>query len=249
MTYSNYHTHTTYCDGKDTPEELIEKALELGCPEIGFSGHSYTYFDESWCMSREKTQAYRECVTRLKDKYAGKIKVLLGIEQDLWSDEPTEGYDYVIGGVHYVKHGEHFLPTDESPELTRKIVEEYYRGDPLAFCEEYYENTALLYERTRCDIIAHFDIITKFNEQDCIIDTAHPRYIAAAKKALDRLCLTPARFEINTGAVSRGYKSEPYPSTQLTEEIKKRGSRLILSSDCHSRDALLYRFDDYAKYL
>ena len=135
MIYSNYHTHTTFCDGNDTPEELIEHAISLGCPEIGFSGHSYTYFDESWCMSKEETQAYRECVLRLKEKYANKIKVLLGIEQDLWSEEPTDGYDFVIGGVHYVKHGNDFLPTDESAELTRKIIEDHYLGDALAFCE------------------------------------------------------------------------------------------------------------------
>ena len=249
MIYSNYHTHTTYCDGKDTPEELIERALELGCPEIGFSGHSYTYFDESWCMSHEETQAYRECITRLKEKYKGKIRVLLGIEQDLWSEEPTDAYDFVIGGVHYVKHGNDFLPTDESAELTRRIVEEYYAGDALAFCEEYYANAALLYERTKCNIIAHFDIITKFNEHDPIIDTAHPRYANAAKKALDTLCRTPARFEINTGALSRGYKSEPYPSSHLIAEIKARGSALILSSDCHAKENLIYGFDEYSKYL
>ena len=249
MIYSNYHTHTTFCDGKDTPEQLIERALELGCPEIGFSGHSYTPFDESWCMSHEETQAYRECITRLKEKYRGRIKILLGIEQDLWSEEPTDGYDYVIGGVHYVRHGEHFLPTDESAELTRRIVDEYYSGDALAFCEEYYENAALLYERTRCDIIAHLDIITKFNEQDRIIDTSHPRYVRAAEKALDILCRTPARFEINTGAISRGYRSTAYPSPELIDGIKARGGRLILSSDCHARENLLYLFDDYSKYL
>ena len=30
MTFSNYHTHTTYCDGKDSPEELVREAVRLG---------------------------------------------------------------------------------------------------------------------------------------------------------------------------------------------------------------------------
>ena len=38
---SNYHTHSTFCDGADSPEELVIEAIRLGCPEIGFSGHSY----------------------------------------------------------------------------------------------------------------------------------------------------------------------------------------------------------------
>ena len=249
MTYSNYHTHTTFCDGKNTPEELVERALELGCREIGFSGHSYTYFDESWCMSRENTEAYKECITKLKHDYKGKIKILLGIEQDLWSEESTEGYDFVIGGVHYIKHNGKFLPIDESRLLTEQIALEHYSGDYMAMCEEYYNNVSMLYERTKCDIVAHFDIITKFNEGDALFDTSSERYVKAAKKALDVLSLAPVKFEINTGAISRGYRSEAYPSATLIKEIKKRGSSLILSSDCHAKENLLYRFEDYEKYL
>ncbi len=249
MTYSNYHTHTTFCDGTDTPDQLIQKAIELGCPEIGFSGHSYTYFDESWCMSKSATDAYRECILALKDKYRGKIKILLGIEQDLWSEEPTDSYDFVIGGVHYVKHKGSFLPTDESASLTKQIIDEHYSGDALSFCEEYYENAALLYERTRCDIIAHFDLITKFNEGDVLFDTTDKRYTDAVCAALDVLCQAPVKFEINTGAISRGYRTQPYPSTDIIAEIKKRGGKLVLSSDCHAKKDLLYGFDDYIKYI
>ena len=28
---NNYHTHTRYCDGKDSPEELVLEAIALGC--------------------------------------------------------------------------------------------------------------------------------------------------------------------------------------------------------------------------
>ena len=38
--FSNFHTHTVFCDGADSPEELVLEALRLGCPEIGFSGRS-----------------------------------------------------------------------------------------------------------------------------------------------------------------------------------------------------------------
>ena len=42
----NLHTHTTFCDGKDTPEELVEAAIAKGFDSIGFSGHSYMYYSE-----------------------------------------------------------------------------------------------------------------------------------------------------------------------------------------------------------
>ena len=39
--FSNFHTHTCLCDGKDRPEDLVQEALRLGCPALGFSGHAY----------------------------------------------------------------------------------------------------------------------------------------------------------------------------------------------------------------
>ena len=70
-TMSNYHTHTVYCDGNDTPEALVLEAIRLGCPSIGFSGHSFTEFDQSYCMSRERTEEYKREVRALKEKYRG----------------------------------------------------------------------------------------------------------------------------------------------------------------------------------
>lgn len=36
----NLHTHTTFCDGTNTAEEMIQAARELGMDSLGFSGHS-----------------------------------------------------------------------------------------------------------------------------------------------------------------------------------------------------------------
>ena len=81
----NYHTHTRFCDGADSPEELILEALRLGCPEIGFSGHSYIE-GENWCMSAEGTEQYIREICRLKEQYRDRIRIRLGIEQDILSD-------------------------------------------------------------------------------------------------------------------------------------------------------------------
>ena len=47
---SNYHTHTAFCDGRDEPEAIVREAIRLGCPELGFSGHSHVPFDDC-CLS------------------------------------------------------------------------------------------------------------------------------------------------------------------------------------------------------
>lgn len=240
MMPSSYHTHTVYCDGRDTPEELVLEAIRLGCPEIGFSGHSHTSFDESYCMSPEGTRKYKECVLALREKYADKIKVLLGVEQDYFSDAPTEGYDYVIGSVHYVKKDGLYLPVDESRETQQRIVEKHYAGDYLAFAEDYFKLAGEIFEKTGCDIIGHFDLIGKFNEKRDLFDPDDPRYRSAADKAIEHLIGCGAAFEINYGAVALGYKSTPYPEARLIKKLTDAGVRLIKTSDCHDRSTLLF---------
>ena len=68
MKYSNIHTHTTFSDGKNTPEEMIERAKELGFVSLGFSDHSETVFDPHYCMASEKYSLYRSKISELKEK-------------------------------------------------------------------------------------------------------------------------------------------------------------------------------------
>ena len=97
----NIHTHTKFCDGKNTPEEMVERAIELGFDTIGFSGHSNTQFDIDWHMTPENNQLYIDEIKRLKEKYQGRIDVLLGLEYEMYSGTSAEGYDYVIGATDY----------------------------------------------------------------------------------------------------------------------------------------------------
>lgn len=49
-------------------------------------------------------------------------------------------------------------------------------------------------------------------------------------------------FEINTGAMSRGYRSAPYPSAALLKELCACGGRILINSDSHSADTIGYGF-------
>ena len=252
MIPSNYHTHTTYCHGADTPEELILKAIELGCPAIGLTSHSFTDFDDSYCMTLEGTQAYIAEVRTLQEKYKDRIKIYLGIEQDFYSDESTAPYDYAIGSVHYVKKDGEYLSVDESKENQIRFVAKHYGGDWYAFAEDYFATVAQVYEKTGCQIIAHFDLITKFNEDGSLFDTDHPRYRAAADRAMEQLLKTPAALEVNFGAIARGYTTKPYPEVRYLEKWIAAGKPVCYSSDCHNRNQLLDYYSDYevliAKY-
>ena len=69
MIFANYHTHTTFCDGRDTPEQIVQEAIRLGCPAIGFSGHSVAPYDYAG-MTPEHEAQYRAEVHRLQAAYA-----------------------------------------------------------------------------------------------------------------------------------------------------------------------------------
>ena len=247
MILEDFHVHTNLCDGLCTAEDMVLEAIDKGMTRIGFSGHGYTPFDASFCMSQENTIEYQKQINGLKEKYKDKIEIFCGIEQDYFSDEPKFSPDYIIGSVHYVEKDGSFLAIDESEESFVGIAKEFYGGDYYQVAEDYFSLVSDVVEKTNADIIGHFDLITKFNEGNKLFDTQNPRYVKAARDAIDKLIPYEKPFELNTGAISRGYRTEAYPENSLLSYIKEKGGKVILSSDSHSMATLCYEFSKYEK--
>ena len=245
----NLHTHTCYCDGKDRPQELVEKAVELGFSAIGFSGHEYTAFDGDFCMTPEDTRRYRDEINELKEKYRDRIRIYLGVERDYFGSGSSYPYDFVIGSLHYVEENGEYLSVDESEQTMVDHVQKHFNGSFRDYVERYYETVACVVEKTGADIVGHFDLIAKFNEGGKYFDEEAPWYRRAALGALAKAAESRPIFEINTGAMARGYRSSPYPAPFLLEKIERLGCPLILSSDCHDRNFLDYRFNEIIEYL
>jgi len=245
MIRGSLHVHTTYCDGKSTPEENILSAIEKGFTYIGFSGHSVVDHDLRYCMNHEEEENYFEEVNFLKEKYRGKIQVLCGLENDLISKESKFNYDYTIASTHYIKYGDAFIDVDASSEIQKESIEKYYGGDPYSYAEEYFSNVAKL----RGDVIGHFDLLTKFDRNNEVFSPSESRYKKAALSALEELLENNQILEVNTGAMSRGYKDAPYPDIWILEEIRKRGGRVVITSDCHLAENLDYGYEETEKLL
>ena len=241
----NLHTHTVFSDGKSTPEEMALGALRSGCASLGFSDHSpmpLSADPDGWSMKPEKVHAYRTEILRLREAYAGKLDIFLGLEQDVESPPPQGDWDYLIGSVHGVWADGCYLPADESADSFDRSVREHFGGDCLGFIRAYYRLAAEAARKTNCDIIGHFDLITKFNENGCRFDESGPQYRAAALEALAALMERDVIFEINTGAISRGYRTAPYPAPFLLEAIRQKGGRVCITSDSHSADTIVHAF-------
>lgn len=246
MIKANFHTHTVFCDGKNTAEEMVRAAVAQGMTAIGFSGHSYSDI-ESYGMKPEVCREYRREILRLREIYAGQIEIYLGLEQDSLCPAPDARYDYLIGAVHsFCKDGQ-YLSVDESEQAMGQAVRQHYGGDYYAYAEDYYRALASTVTAFNPDFIAHFDLVTKFNENGKYFDESNPRYREAALSALEKLKKADKPFEINTGAMSRGYRTTPYPAPFLLRAIHEMGGRILLSSDAHRCRDLLFGFEQAAE--
>ena len=245
----NLHTHSTYCDGKDTPEQMIKAAIEKGFKSIGFSGHSYTDFDEVSSMSPEGTEQYKKEIRALSEKYKDKIEVFCGIEYDFYSDFDISDFDYSIGSVHALKIGNEYFGVDHSLNSTIELVKNHFGGDGYAFAKRYYETVAELPTRGKFDIIGHLDLITKYRAKISLFDDESKAYLDMAYEAISALKGKIPFFEVNSGAIGRGYRTTPYPDELLIKELKRQGFGAVTTSDCHNSEWLGIGYDESVELL
>ncbi len=246
MILKNYHTHSTYCDGKDSLEDIVKAAISQGISTLGFSGHS-PLENEDWTMTERGFGGYYQEIIFLKEKYKDKLEILAGLEQDILSEPVNKNFDFIIGAVHGIETEDGILYMDSTADILKEGIEKHFDGDAMAVAERYFDLCGELSKRTNADIIAHLDLLTKFDEREekPLFDAKNPRYINAARKAVEKLSKASKKplFEINTGAMARGYRSTPYPSRELLEIIRECGCDVILNSDCHDKEKLTYGFD------
>ena len=246
--FCSVHTHSTMCDGKNTLAEMAAAAFAAGAVSFGASGHSHTPLPEDkGCVLPADMSAYRAEVLRLREEYAGRMDVLLGIELDNCADVTAEGFDYWIGSAHRLRGPDgRWYTVDWDAETLAACCETAFGGDGLAMAERYYGEVRRMAAMGPA-ILGHIDLVTKFCENTPLFDQASPRYRSAALEALHAADPRSTLLEINTGAMSRGYRKTPYPALFLLEEWRRMGGRIILTADAHSASAVVYGYDQAAE--
>ena len=108
--WTNYHGHCNYCDGRGEMEAYIKKAIEYGMKNIGISSHAPVPFNVDWTMSPGKLNAYVNEIDALKAKYADEIPVYKSLEVDYIPNAISVNsahirnaqLDYSVGSIHFV---------------------------------------------------------------------------------------------------------------------------------------------------
>ena len=242
----NLHTHSGLDDGKGTLEEIVLEAIDKGFDILGFSGHSYVSVDDA-AMSLENTAFYQKEVERLKEKYKDQITIYCGLELDGQADFPEYLYDYLIGSIHFLKKEAKIYSIDASKEEFETMLEAFGSMENLA--KAYYKEVERLAGDERISIIGHLDLISKFNEEQSYYSFDDPMILEPAYQAIDTVIANNKVFEINTGAISRGYRTSFYPEKHLLDYIVQKGGKLVLNSDSHQKENLDFYFKEALKML
>ncbi len=244
-TKSNLHTHCTFCDGADTMEQMVLAAIDGGFESIGFSSHCHTGYSFDSCQVND-VEGYFAELERLKTEYEGKIEIFKGFELESRIDgevRPTidPRCDYTLGAVHLFRTPDGIHPVDYTAEEWLAAKNAFKSTEKLL--ESYFEEFLSFAQEVPFDIIAHFDLVTKFNEKANLFDENATWYRNMALSYVEKFAKTGKIFEVNTGAMSRGYRSIPYPAPFILKRILELKAPIIISADAHSAKYICHAFE------
>jgi histidinol-phosphatase (PHP family) len=229
----DYHVHTARCGhASGAMERYVERAIEAGVAELGFSDHLFMYWlpperrDPELTMAEWEHDFYIEDVERCRQRYRGEVKIRLATEADYIPGHELElerilrayDWDYVIGSVHFI--GEWGF--DDS-----RYVSGFVHRDIDALYAEYFSLVGASAETGLFDTIGHSDLVKKFGHRPRADQSLAYAELAA------RLARTGVCAEVNTGGLRKPV-GEAYPHPDLLRAYCLAGVPVTLGSDAHA---------------
>ncbi|MGA7990967.1 MAG: histidinol-phosphatase HisJ family protein, partial [Thermoanaerobaculia bacterium] len=168
---TDYHLHTARCGhAGGAMRAYVETALARGLDEIAFTDHIPLYFlpgedpDPTIAMTRAELPGYADEVEALREEFAGRIDVLLGLEADYAEGHEAalreilaaHDWDVVLGSVHWVSGD--WIDAPNSGER-------HEREGSAALWREYYRLLGKAAATGLFDVLTHFDLPKKFGHR------------------------------------------------------------------------------------
>ncbi|MDR1006483.1 MAG: histidinol-phosphatase [Bacteroidales bacterium] len=240
-----FHSHNTFCDGKNTPEEMVIAAIEKGLTHFGFSSHAPVPFENTFAVKQEQLQTYLDECRRLKEKYKNKIKLAIGLEYDYITDliedinqrAAAANLDYFIGCVHLVKlKGDNrmWFIDGGKQETYDNELQTIFGGDIRKAVGAFFSQTNAMISKCRPNIIGHLDKIKMHN---------HNRFFSEDERWYEDLMMSTLELISKTGGIiievnCRGlYKhrcEDLFPSRKWLQRIAQMRIPITISTDCHN---------------
>ncbi len=232
-TRTEYHVHTARCGhAGGAMRAYVETALARGLDEIAFTDHVPLYFlpgddpDPGIAMTRAELPGYVEEVLALREEFAGRIDVLLGLEADYAEGHEAalaqilaaHDWDVVLGSVHWVR-GDWIDAPHSGARHEREGTETLWR--------EYYRLLAKAARTGLFDVLTHFDLPKKFGHR------MPPSVSTVERQAVDAARASGVAVEVSSAGL-RKTVGEEYPAPPLLASLVEAGVPIVFSSDAHA---------------
>ena len=237
---TNYHSHTLYCDGRAGMEDFIRFAISRGFTSYGISSHAPLPFPTHWTMEWDRMDDYLSEFSRLKEKYADKIELAIGLEIDYLDEDSNPSLprfqdlplDYRIGSVHMLHSPEREIVDIDTPADTfRQLIDKHFDGDLDYVVHLYYKNLLRMVELGGFDIVGHADKM-HYNAscyRPGLLD--EPWYDTLVRGYFTAIAEHGYIVEINTKAYHE--LGTFYPNERYFTFLKELGVRVQVNSDAH----------------
>ena len=231
---TNYHSHCLYCDGRANMEDFIRFAISEGFTSYGISSHAPLPFSTAWTMEWDRMDDYLSEFSRLKEKYADKIELAIGLEIDYLDEDSNPSLprfqdlplDYRIGSVHMLYSPEREIVDIDTPADTfRQLIDKHFDGDLD------YKNLLSMVELGGFDIVGQADKM-HYNAscyRPGLLD--EPWYDTLVRGYFTAIAEHGYIVEINTKAYHE--LGTFYPNERYFTFLKELGVRVQVNSDAH----------------
>ncbi len=253
----NFHSHSTYCDGKNTLEEMVLSAIDKNIKYFGFSAHSPVPFENDFGLQENEISNYLNETKHLKSKYKDKIKLFTSMEFDYIPiisqsiREKAKEYelDYFIGSVHLVASENGLWFTDGSKQETYDNgLMKCFNGDIRKAVGAFYNQTIEMIENEKPDIVGHFDKV-KMHNKDRYFKEDETWYKDLIMQTIEAMKENNSICEINTRGVYKGRSNDYFPQTSWIKELANKKVRVTISTDCHKKEEVDLLFEECSQHL
>lgn len=246
------HSHTHHSHGKDSVTAMAESARAKGMAIFGFSEHSlrpegYLYPNDYQPRLEAGFPAYIREVMAERDRYKGRMEILLALEMDYMPAEEdyaraavsAHPYDYVIGGLHYQGYWGFDYTADDWVSLSDAACAEKFA--------RYYEDLTRMAETGMFQVAAHPDLVKMFRKEtfNGWIETKAAQDIVCA--ALTAVKRNGMAMEISSAAIRKGL-GEPYPGPVVMGIARDINLPISFGSDAHAVADVAFGFETLAEY-
>jgi histidinol-phosphatase (PHP family) len=252
--WANFHTHTSYCDGKTSVHDCVQQAQALNMTSLGISSHAPLPFDCKWCMKSESLDAYLKDIDNARQHST--LEVYKGLEVDFIPGVVSPAdfrsrLDYTIGSIHFVDQ----LPDGRRWEIDGvhtfflEGLEAIFQNDIRAAVTRYQALTREMIQTARPDVVGHLDKIKIQNTDDKFFSETEAWYQLEINHTLDVIAAAGTILEVNTRGIYQKKSATTYPGPWILELAFQKRIPITLSSDAHHPDDLVNQFTKTATLL